>query len=328
MSLAHVLRVSVLALCCCAGAKANGPTMELERELPSHSCYVKSMSYSAHGRMLAIADTEIAPKPVIVRVFDIASGKAVFDIDRECGKLTAISPDGKWLIVNTPDGRVRVWKMDGFTYYQDLILYDSISAIAFSSDGRRLAVATGGRTIAIWIFDTVSWAGRLLLKMQDPKRQNIACMQFANADKEIVFGGVHYACIRELETTTIRELVRGTLVEGVSVSSDGKHVAIYSAGGRVDIWTRHLNRIYTYKPGREGVVSLLSVIPNTADVLIGVGPLIVSFNCDSRLESGQFTGPHTNDIVSSAITTDGRRLATAAFDGTVAIWKITDSKDR
>lgn len=121
-----------------------------ERERRSRYVNSSSLCFSADGRSLMVWDGNLS-------VYEIASGKERFadvkppsDADAHNVRLT-FSPDGRIVARGNPEGRiVLLATADGAELASWQGGQGAIQALAFSSDGRRLASGGANSTILIW----------------------------------------------------------------------------------------------------------------------------------------------------------------------------------
>jgi eukaryotic-like serine/threonine-protein kinase len=170
------------------GAEKNAPTVGVKiievlsgREVhafPIEGC--GDLHYSADGSRLVGRSSSL-------KVWDLRTGTEIPggryppDLIESPGMAdTALSPDGTLLAVSwrgydTGDGKVRIFEVPSCRELRSLKGIDAIvSAVAFSSDGTRLAAA--GRTIKIW--DVAS--GQELITLRDPPQAFGGILRFSS----------------------------------------------------------------------------------------------------------------------------------------------------
>src|SRR5262249_44100123 len=114
------------------------------------------LSFTPDGKRVA-ADCSYPLAPGVtrstVRIWDVATGKKVRDLDCGSTACLAFSPDGKALVTGDFDSRVRVWEAATGKERRSWVAHaDRTCSLAFSPDGKTLA--TGGADGRLWDFAT------------------------------------------------------------------------------------------------------------------------------------------------------------------------------
>src|SRR5262249_20927833 len=92
------------------------------------------------------------------------------------GKISTIAASGGGLAAGLSDGRIAIWKTGATVVSGQFAAYNSsVSAIAFSPDGRFLAGAASSGEVGLWNAETGSRAGFLKTSAERP-----ACIDVAN----------------------------------------------------------------------------------------------------------------------------------------------------
>jgi WD40 repeat protein len=79
----------------------------------------------------------------VVRLWDSATGREIGKLDAPVPNGTAISPDGKWLAAVRLDQQGSLWDLASRQKVRDLPAASFGRSVAFSPDGRLLAVTSG-----------------------------------------------------------------------------------------------------------------------------------------------------------------------------------------
>jgi WD40 repeat protein len=107
----------------------------------------RGLQYSPDGKQLMMLNADH------VRLFDVKTGRDQQPVPKATHHLhaAALSPDGRWLVISTDQpaqrqiGRIGYWDLaDGKEQAGRSLMFASFNALAFSPDGKFLAVAGGG----------------------------------------------------------------------------------------------------------------------------------------------------------------------------------------
>jgi WD40 repeat protein len=217
------------------------------RGLPS---WVISLAYSPDGKRLAAAsggfDEMGRPLPGGVRVWDVATGEAIFtgeDGDSFGG--VAFSPDGKRLV--TGGREVQLWDLSTSAKGQQaggkkrLTLRghgDRVNGVAWSPDGTRIATAGQDHLVLLWDAET----GAVLNKLPE-HAQRVFSVAFSLDGRWLASAGGEPGNpgelrVWEVETGQLLRQLRGhtNWVAGVCFSPDGLRLASAGADPAIRVW--------------------------------------------------------------------------------------------
>jgi WD40 repeat protein len=147
--------------------------------LPDHYD-VRSVSVSPDSRWVATG----SHWGTGARVWDAATGRPVADLlPTQPTVYVYFSPDGKWLATAPIGGVCRLWAVDSWQEGPSPGVTNG--AVAFSPDGRLLAVETGQNTIRLLDPDT----GREYARLEDPNQDRSSSMAFSPDGTQLVVNG-------------------------------------------------------------------------------------------------------------------------------------------
>jgi len=307
------------------------------RLLGSHAGGVLDFKWMPDGRHLVTAGR----KDKTIRILDVESGSSrtltvhshfitVLTSTRS-GTLAAATANGQILVWDSPQARMRVLNSGA----------DSLILLSLSPDGRTLAAQGATGPILLWdmkqggpprVFESVTnWKNALM---------------FSKDGRWLVAGGKDgKARLWEVASAHLRVLTGATSsIASMDFSPDGKWLAVGSHDGDVRIYTLEERYPLTVTRHEEPLpataVSLdwRHMDPSELKGIMASVVSAVAFTPDGRhvLSAGQRDGmvrlstlegepraavkAHVGAMTAAFVLPDGRLLATAGQDGTVALW--------
>ncbi|HLG42451.1 MAG TPA: hypothetical protein VI643_03720 [Planctomycetota bacterium] len=156
----------------------------------AHSGQVKSVSISKDGKYVASGGFS---EDRTVRVYDAANPsderKMIQVPDEDIVSAVAFSPDGRYLVYSTVNGRV--WVHEGAGTFEvikkgsDWDQKEAITSIAFSNDGKYLVTATSHGTLRVWEMEKF----KKVWEHKKAHKQEINCVAISPTSFVIATGG-------------------------------------------------------------------------------------------------------------------------------------------
>ena len=204
------------------------------------------------------------------------------------------------------------------------VMGGSDRAVAFSPDGKRLAVATGA---GIWMYDGQTYRELTLLTGHTDVVRTVA---FSPDGKKLASGGSdHTVKLWDLTTGNVitfgahRRVGHEASVESIAFSPDGRTLASGAADMTIKLWDIETGQNLATFIGHEYRVFSVAFSPDGKTVASGAEDRTIKlWNIETRQNIATLTG-HKDVVFSIAFSPDGKTLASGASDDTVKLWNVS-----
>ena len=191
--------------------------------------------------------------------------------------------------------------------------------LAYSPDGRRLAVAT---SVGIWLYDAGTGAEIDLIPA--PGR-NIRSLAFS-PDGQTLASGSGDETIRLWDVATLQQqaVLEGHTggVSSVAFSPGGQALASGGADATVRLWDVATAQQQALLEGHTDVVVSVAFSPDGRTLASGGGDDTIRLWDVATAQQQTVLEGHTNRVESVAFSLDGRTLASGSADGTILLWDM------
>jgi WD40 repeat protein len=235
------------------------------------------------------------------------------------------SPDGHWLAVSAPEGRVALW--DATTGREARALEGHagpLTALAFSGEGRWLVTAERGGEVRLW--ELASGTGRVLGK----HGKSVTQLAFAP-------DGQRFASASTDGTVRVWDVASGALqelrdhqaeVRTLAFSPDGTRLVTGSMDHTLCFWDLESGRCQRQEANAGGVHEVL-FSPDGTRVASRSWKDNRVLLWDGRTGEPQAAlNGHQGDVADITFSPDGTRLASGGLDKTVRLWDLATGEHR
>jgi WD40 repeat protein len=196
-----------------------------------HANSVNSMALTPDEKRLVTSSSDKT-----VKVWSFPDGKLLHTLQdrKKVVSALALSPDGLWIGAVSYSGRFMVWTVDGEPVVGVKANQKNLASIAFSADGKKLAVGGLGDDVTVWSLPT----GEQIETLSGHKIA-VSKLQFINNGQYLVSLGYDQSIIfwdtgSWKPTRTVQSDTPG--VRGMLFSPD-EEVAALSMESKVQLWS-------------------------------------------------------------------------------------------
>ena len=314
-----------------AGAKKKqAPAAKRLATFRGFADWVTSVAYSPNGKSLATGSYEL------VKCWDPKTYKTQTTLKVKSGfvKALAFSPDTKWLVGGHYQA-LTVWDVARHKPVRTLKGHRAyVTGISFSHDGKLMATSSEDETVRIW--NTADWTPRKTSREMkhtypvldvafQPKTYFLASV--AGDETRVTKPGelIWWEATSGMEVKTMRDHTKAAT--GVAFSPDGRNIVTTSVDEKVLVYEWGKSEPLGFFGGHSRPTTCALFTPDGSTIVSASGGRAKGKN-EVKLwahETGEEWGsfePHRSRITAIALSPDGKRLLTASYDKTAALWDI------
>ncbi|QES46522.1 hypothetical protein DEJ50_00255 [Streptomyces venezuelae] len=293
-------------------------SLPLQRRLSGHDQAVDAVAFSPDGKTLATGSFDNT-----ARLWDVATGKTRHTLKGHTDQVytVAFSPDGSLLATGGRDADVWLWKVATGERFATLSGHESgVTSVAFAPDGKTLA-ASSHDTVHLWDLEARK-AGAVLRGHTNL----VTSVAFSRDGKTLATGsGDNTARLWDVETGGTRRILdqHAAPVNAVAFRPDGKALATAFNDAVVLVWD-----VDTGKSGPEIVTVTESVVFSPDGRTLATGGSgyqgdysVTLWDPSTAAPISSLTG-HSDQVLRTAFSPDGKTLASVGRDHTVRLWDV------
>jgi WD40 repeat protein/serine/threonine protein kinase len=261
---------------------------------------ISCLTASSDGKWVAVVETFNGG----LSVWDLRAHQEIARIKTGVNRaLAAFSPVGSLLAFSSQDnngrrgmqGRIRFWDVSDRRYLADLPIEGSCRSLAFSADGKTLAVSIADNTLSFWNVADGKMLESHTFPQPSPHPGSSSSPQM------------------------------GWRSSVTKMSSDFRLVAEGGGDGRLRVWDITEGRELWSRQASDETIMALAFSPDGRILASGAGfteSVVHVWDAKTGEELAQLEGHHTF-IPALVFWPDGSKLASASGDQTIRIWDVS-----
>ncbi|WP_405835246.1 helix-turn-helix domain-containing protein [Streptomyces sp. NBC_01518] len=305
----------------------NAATGTVRTVLPVSVHGVTSVAFSPDGRLLAVGGLGGA-----IRVRDLIHSTTRVIRQEGTGPVSSIafSPDSRLLAVGDVGGLVQLSDVTKGAPRTPFTGHDGpVRAVAFSPDGRTVATGSDDRTARLW--DTATGKSQAVLTGH---LDSVSSVAFSPDGSTVATGSLDRT-VRlwnlAQQTPDSRRAESATL-SSMAFTDDGRTLATGDVHGTVRFWDTASEQPRSARSAGAGAVTSLRLRPDgqaVAGLITGDGRSVQLWDARTHmLRTVVRNRPPSDTLLATALSRDGRVLATGGTGTRIHLWDVATGKSR
>jgi WD40 repeat protein len=236
----------------------------------------------------------------------------------------ALSPDGRWLACEGPDGDVQlVDRLSGNAILTFAGESSDCYCLAFSPDGKSIAGGVKGDTLNVWDTDS----GKLIREMKG-HTHIVGSVAFSPDGQRIVSGSGDLSIrIWEAASGQAIRTITGHWASCVAFSPDGKLIAASNRYSTIRLWNAETGDEVRTISGNEEGYECFAFSPDGRRIASGGHDANVRlWDAETGRELLAMKG-HSSFVYGVAFSKDGKWIGSASWDHTAKVWDASTGKE-
>ena len=245
----------------------------------------------------------------------------------------ALSPDGMQLAAGGVTGKVTLWNMDTLEVVYEIDAHPkSLSACAFSPDGRRMVTGADDGLSEVELLDVLSlWdveSGYRIATVAEGVKPTACC--FSPDGQRLASVGAYRNDLTIWNVGIGRELLTLTAgdekVSACAYSPDGQSF-LTSAGSNSKVWDTRTGKERLVLSSHNGPVHACVYSPDGTRVVSASEDMTLKlWDAQTGREVRAFAG-HSRAVTTCTLSPDGKRILSGSLDHTLRLWKVEPAKE-
>jgi WD40 repeat protein len=293
---------------------------------------IRAAAFSPDGLTVATAGDDR-----LVHTWSGENGTAIDVLKGHNAPITAVSFSAKGELISTAGDGVSlawnlapVWKLESTIGSADgkSPLTDRVGALAFSPDGKFLAIGGGepsrGGEIKIWDIQS----GKFAREFPNVHSDAVLALEFSADGKYLASGAADkIARVIDLASGKVAKSFEGHThhILGISWSLDGRTLVTAGADNVVKVWDFTTGDRKKNIEGYEKEVTSVHFTGATEQLITSSGDNKVRLVGTDGKEARAFAEV-ADFMQTSAVTADGKTVAAGGQDGVLRVWNVADGK--